>query len=82
MGEQYNIEGAELGNRSTDEEGREDSEKKGISYQEIIEGLTRNKKVMILIIALCFCVIMGWLIGYNYGFQLAQSLAQDCLLYA
>jgi len=63
--EQSNIESTELCSESTDEEGREDSQKKGISYQEIIEGLTRNKKVMILIIALCLMFIIGFCTGYT-----------------
>ena len=76
-----NNKGTDVGGRDGAEEGKETDKQTGISYQEVIERLTRNKKVMLLIIGLMFIFILGWVTGYGQGFQVAQNLVRECLVY-
>ena len=76
-----NNKGTDVGGRDGAEEGKETDKQTGISYQEVIERLTRNKKVMAIVISLCLMFLIGYFVGFPAGFANAQSLVKDCLVY-
>ena len=80
MGEQPDNKDTELCNWSTDEKRGEEDKETGKSYEQFIEFINKNKKIMFFFILLCLAFIVGWMVGFNKGYIFgADAITQNYL---